>query len=234
VRRSLLAVPLLCLALVPIAGGATLSGDAGRDVLRITCGSGRDIVVADAFDLVAGDCEIGSAPEPEAPAPGQHPTPAPIQPEPPAPAPAPRPGSTRENPIPLGQTAAISGGWQMRVLSSIPDATAQVLAENQFNDPPAAGRQFFIARVEATYTGPGSSTFSAGFRLSAVGPSGFVHRTFDEDGCGVIPDDFPFNAVFTGGVLTGNVCWSVSATDAAGLVILDDDFGSEDTFFAST
>jgi hypothetical protein len=26
-----------------------------------------------------------------------------------------------------------------------PDATAAVLAENQFNDPPAVGNQFFIA-----------------------------------------------------------------------------------------
>jgi hypothetical protein len=315
-RRSLLAIPLLCLAIAPIASAATLSGDGGPDVLRgtqradvligrsgndrlignggndrltggpgndtlsgsagndhltggpggdrlvggagvdafvagpgadrveardgrrerVSCGSGRDIVIADAFDIVSRDCEIGSAPEPNAPAPVTNEpttqTPAPIQPQPPAPVPPPEPGSTRENPIPFGQTKAVSGGWQMRVLSTTPDATALVLAENMFNDPPGAGGQFFIARVEATYTGPGSATFDASYRLRAVGPSGFVYRTFDTESCGVIPDEFPTNTVFTGGTLSGNVCWSVSAADAAGLMIFDDDFGGADSFFA--
>ncbi len=48
-----------------------------------------------------------------------------------------------------------------------------------------------------------------------------------EDTCGVIPDEFDaFNEVFSGGTITGNVCWSVRSTDVQSLVlILDEGFG---------
>ncbi|MCY4085962.1 MAG: hypothetical protein OXG37_03525 [Actinomycetia bacterium] len=95
------------------------------------------------------------------------------------------------------------------------------MAENQFNDPPEAGRQFFIANITATYTGPGSDSFWDA-RLEAVGPSAVAYTSF-RDSCGVIPDDFDLSTVFTGGTVTGNICWSVRATDAASLVMFDDD-----------
>jgi hypothetical protein len=50
-------------------------------------------------------------------------------------------------------------GWEITVLSTTPDGTAQVMAENQFNSPPAVGDQFFIATVQAKYTGTTSKTF---------------------------------------------------------------------------
>jgi hypothetical protein len=154
-----------------------------------------------------------------------------------APTPTPAPlGSSRENPIPLGQAALVSGSWRIQVLSTIPDATAMVLAENQFNAPPAAGRQFFIARVQATYVGPGSATFDGSFRLRAVGPSAVAYETFDlANNCGVIPDPMPEPDVFTGGTVAGNVCWSILSTDVQGLVMFDEPLAATSrTFFALT
>ena len=121
----------------------------------------------------------------------------------------------------------------MKVVSSTPDATAAVLAENQFNDPPKAGEQFFIARVTATYIGSGSDTFDGTFRLRAVGASAVSYATF-ENSCGVIPDRISDAEVFTGGTITGNVCWAVRSSDATSLVLYDDPITSVPTrlFFA--
>jgi hypothetical protein len=130
---------------------------------------------------------------------------------------------TRENPIPRGHSARLYDNWEVRVVRVIPDATSLVLAENIFNRPPARGKQFFIATVEATYRGPGSSRFDGSFRLRAVGPSGVSYSTFN-DFCGVIPDELPDPEVFTGGTIRGNVCWQVTAEDAGALLMYDDPF----------
>lgn len=139
------------------------------------------------------------------------------------PPPAPPAGSTRDNPIPRGTTATVAGGWQVRVDGVIPNATEMVLAENQFNDPPASGKQFFIATITATFTGTGSSRFDGSYRLRAVGPSAVSYSTFN-DSCGVIPNEISDAEVFTGGTITGNVCWQITSSDATGLVMYDDAF----------
>ena len=130
---------------------------------------------------------------------------------------------TRQNPIPRGRSAMLYDNWEVRVVDVIPNATRLVLAENMFNDPPAPGKQFFIATVEATYRGPGSSRFDGSFRLRAVGPSGVSYSTFN-DSCGVIPDELPDPEVFTGGTIRGNVCWQVMTGDAEALLMYDDPF----------
>lgn len=133
--------------------------------------------------------------------------------------PAPQRG-TREDPVPKGTVVRLSDGWEIRVDAVIPDATATVLAENQFNDPPVPGHQFFIATITATYQGQGSATFDGTYRLRAVGPSAVSYTTF-ENSCGVYPNRITNNEVFTGGTITGNVCWQVRSGDAAGLVLYD-------------
>jgi hypothetical protein len=135
--------------------------------------------------------------------------------------PAPPAGSTRTTPIPLGTPATV-GPWQVTVLSSTPNATAQVLAENQFNDPPAPGTQFFIARVRATYTGPGSESIFLQLSFGAVGDSNVAYTTF-EDSCGVVPDELPKTTeLFTGGTVEGNVCWAIRSGDASSLTGIAD------------
>lgn len=161
-------------------------------------------------------------------------TPAPPAPAPaPTPTPAPRAGSSRENPVPLGQAQGLSDGWTMKVLSFTPDATAAVLAENMFNDPPVAGSQFSIARVEATNTATSPGSFGGTFRLRAVGPSNVTFTTFNNS-CGVIPDPISTTQVFPGGVIAGNVCWEVPTSDVGGLVMYDADAISSSswTYFA--
>ena len=127
---------------------------------------------------------------------------------------------TREDPIPVGTTVTLGDGWQITVQSVIPDATDIVLKENQFNKLPKSGDQFFIARVQAKYTGPNSATFSGSYRLRAVGPSSIGYSTFANNP-GVIPDPIPESEVFTGGVIEGNVGWEIKSSDANALVMYD-------------
>jgi hypothetical protein len=133
-----------------------------------------------------------------------------------------RPG-TRSNPWRAGTAVKLSDGWTVRVLSATPNANRAVMAENQFNDPPAAGRQFFMVRIRATYRGAKESdTYDGGFRLRAVGRANVGYTSF-EDSCGVIPGEDALDAdVFRGGSVVGTVCWSVRRSDAASLVMYDD------------
>ena len=60
-----------------------------------------------------------------------------------------------ESAVAIGESATV-GGWELKVVAITPDGTDEVMEENQFNDPPPEGNQFFIASLEATYTGPES------------------------------------------------------------------------------
>jgi len=195
-------------------GNDRIFGYAGNDRIypglgtdTIACGAGVDRVFADAKDRTTRDCEIVTRP---------------TRPTTPPPPPA---VGTRDNPYPLGASVALGDGWKMKVVSSTPDATAAVLAENQFNDPPKSGEQFFIVRVTATYEGSGSDTFDGSFRLRAVGASAVGYSTF-ENSCGVIPDEISSAEVFSGGSITGNECWAIKSSDASSLVLYDDPIAS--------
>jgi hypothetical protein len=114
----------------------------------------------------------------------------------------------------------VDGGWQVVVNSVTPDATSTVLARNQFNDKPKPGEQFFIANITVTYNGQGSGRFDGRYRLRTVGAASVSYSTFDNS-CGVIPDELPDSETFSGGSLSGNVCWSIRSSDAASLVMYD-------------
>src|SRR6266536_5860382 len=141
-------------------------------------------------------------------------------PPPPAPPPAPVVG-TRSNPVPLGapvdETFSFSNEhWRFRIVSTQPNATAAVMAENQFNDPPAPGNQFFLATLEVTYVSGAAarSPGSVADDLRTVGPSNVVYSTFGNS-CGVIPDGFLFKGdLLPGGTMTGNICWQVPSAEA--------------------
>lgn len=137
------------------------------------------------------------------------------------------PRGSRTNPVPLGTPIQI-GDWVVSVVSSIPNANDLVLAENMFNDPPAAGRQFFVVRIHAEYKGTESAVFAYSVSLSAVGATGVAYEEFD-DYCGVVPDELSTAEVFPGAVIEGNVCWSVRTSDADTLVVYADElFAFED------
>lgn len=134
---------------------------------------------------------------------------------------------TREDPYPILTLVPLSDDWTVAVLDVTPDATQLVLDENMFNDPPEAGRQFFMARITATYEGSSSDEFDASYRFRAVGPLSVSYSTF-EDSCGVAPDEVTDAEVFSGGTIEGNICWSIKSEDAAGLVMYDDPFTFDD------
>ena len=141
--------------------------------------------------------------------------------------------SSLDSPIQLG-AGVRAGSWRLRVSAITPDGTDEVMEENQFNDPPPEGNQFFIASLEATYTGTESSTFWVDMWLKSVGDSRVAYEGVAY--CGVIPDDIDDSGeTFPGGTITGNVCWSIQSTDAASLVmIVEESFNFDDirAFFA--
>jgi hypothetical protein len=126
---------------------------------------------------------------------------------------------TRENPMPFSETASI-GEWEIQVIDTTPDATQIVMDENQFNDPPAEGNQFFIARVAATYHGDDSGTFWIDVRLRALDDGGVAYEGM-EARCGVIPDNISdAGEVFPGATIEGNTCWSVSSEHVGSLLMI--------------
>lgn len=141
-------------------------------------------------------------------------------------------GTSSANPVPLGAATTV-GNWKLTVAGVTPDASAQVQAENMFNDPPAPDHQFFMVTVTATYLGTGSDRFDADLDLRAVGAGAVGYTAFDND-CGVIPSPVPQVDTFTGGTVTGNVCWDIDRADASSLVMYDqgDGFGDPFTWFA--
>ncbi len=143
--------------------------------------------------------------------------------------------TSRNDPLPVDETIEV-GDYEVTVLSVIPDATDVVAAENQFNEPPAPGNQFFIARVSITYVGSATGNPSVDLNFQSVGDSSASYTTFT-DYCGVIPDA-PFLTVtelFEGGSAEFNVCWAIDSDDAESLVMYVDssfDYNAEPVWFS--
>lgn len=78
---------------------------------------------------------------------------------------------TRAQPIPAGTPADI-GGWIITLGPTDTDAADTVAAENQFNDPPAAGRQFVMVQVSGQYNGSESKLPAVDLRIQFVGSAG--------------------------------------------------------------
>ncbi len=130
------------------------------------------------------------------------------------------PLGARQNPAPIG-TALEAGGWVVKVEEVVPDATEQVLAENMFNDPPAEGRQFLMARVTVQYAGDEEpvTLIGAPFEFSLFGSRGVEYTRFD-DSCGVVPDELDFfKELYKGGAVSGNLCWSVPSDEVGSLLL---------------
>ncbi len=124
---------------------------------------------------------------------------------------------TRADPIPFGFPAQV-GDWTVTVESVEADGTALVMTENQFNDPPEPGEQFVLVRVAGTYEGNETGSFYIDLAYATVGESAVAYTNFG-DSCGVVPDEIPITDVFTGGMVSGNICWSVRSEDVASLVM---------------
>jgi hypothetical protein len=138
---------------------------------------------------------------------------------------------SRENPIPIGTSADVGDEWQVTVLTVDPNATERVLAESEYNEPPADGRRYFIAEVSVTYVGEDAGTISS-YDFAAVGQSSVAYSA-SEDGCGQFPDELPTREVFAGGTVTGNLCWSIESEDVGSLVMYHRYADQDDRVFLS-
>lgn len=128
---------------------------------------------------------------------------------------------SRSNPVPFGTEATVGSDWRIKILSTEPNGNASIQRANQFNDPPPAGGQFFIAKVELSYIGEGSSSPIFEVTLKAVGQGNVTYDPFTND-CGVVPSSLPDNEIFSGGKVSGNVCWSIASSDADTLLMVAD------------
>ena len=137
---------------------------------------------------------------------------------------------TRDDPLAVG-TRIEMGDWTLAVTEVMPDATDVVMAENEFNDPPADGRQFVMFTVDATYEGEDSGTAWLDFSWAIVGSEGNTFATGADDYCGVIPDPLDDTGeTFPDGSVSGNVCISAESAQVDGATIrIEDTFSFEDT-----
>ena len=128
-------------------------------------------------------------------------------------------GETRDSPLGVGRTGEV-GDYEVTVLSVTPDATDIVAAENSANEAPAAGDQFFIARISLTYTGTETGDPTLGLQYQTVGESSASYTTYGNS-CGVVPDGLFLTTteLFEGGSVEINLCWAIDADDADSLVM---------------
>ncbi len=93
------------------------------------------------------------------------------------------------------------------------DITAEVLAENSFNEDPEEGFVFAGFPIELELVSANKQPLSTGFNLSFEIVGGATAGAYDS-GCGVTPGEFDdFQEAFEGGVLKGIVCRTIPAED---------------------
>lgn len=134
---------------------------------------------------------------------------------------------TRDNPLRVGQPVS-NPDWNI-TLGAPREAWQEIHAENEFNDPPPDGMEYWIVPVTATYTGEDTANPGVDITVQFVGSD---NRTYD-DYCGVIPDTLDdIGDLYAGGQAEGNTCVTVPA-GADGLWTLATGFTGKPIFFAA-
>lgn len=136
---------------------------------------------------------------------------------------------TRDQPVTAGELANIGGGWRLQVLGITPDATAEVLAFNEFNEAPPAGSTYTTIKVALGYFGLDDPASAFMPTINAVGGSNIELPSE----CGSAPDELDvFGGLFAGGVIVGNLCVVTVAGDIPVLQLAaQGDFFQEDEVF---
>lgn len=136
---------------------------------------------------------------------------------------------TREEPLAFDQPVDVTwasfgdgdGSVWTTTIGPPRDITDQVLATNQFNDPPPDGVRFVGFEAELTLVEATKEPLAPAFNFSweilggatarVYGPTTIETPSF---GCGVTPNSFDdFDEVFAGGTLTGTVCVPIPTED---------------------
>ncbi len=144
-------------------------------------------------------------------------------------------GGTRDNPLPMGTTIVIgtpeSPEWEVTVGPSTLNATDEVLAENQFNDPPESGFQYALLNLTVTYIGETSGMPWVDLSVSYVGVDAVTYQPFDS--FAVAPKSFnDINELFPGGTGSGNIVIAIpSDTASEGTWRVGASFSGDNLFF---
>lgn len=113
---------------------------------------------------------------------------------------------TRDNPFTFAESVG-NDDWTID-LGKPHEAWADIRAENEFNESPADGMEYWIVPVEATYTGSETGTPWLDITVEFVGDDNVTYS----DSCGVIPDDLmDTDELYEGGSAKGNTCVAVPA-----------------------
>lgn len=144
------------------------------------------------------------------------------------PAPSGRSGEgSSDAPLAFGETVTTED-WEVTLGAPV-DATDAVMAENQFNSPPAEGSAFYTLPVTATYLGDETGVAWIDLTAGFVGADGVA----TVDGCGVVPGDLmDVEELATGEVAEGNLCVAVPV-DADGQWSLMVGWTEDPVFFAA-
>mgnify|MGYP001162359825 CR=1 FL=1 len=140
---------------------------------------------------------------------------------------------SRSQPVPIGDGKTLGYGWSLAISGVTYDAAEEILAENMFNDSPELGRQFVLVDLMLAYNGyqdPKSPLLEVSF--NAVGQSNVAYGSL---GCGVLPNELDRSLdVFSGGSVSGQICFDVLTDDAESLVLYASAgvFLGEDLFFS--
>ena len=135
------------------------------------------------------------------------------------PAGAAAPRGSFANPYPIRTTAQLpgSGGWNLRVNKSIPNAPLAVLGNGTWAVRP--GKQFFLINVTMGYSGKASHAVFSAYNLFANGRAGLAYTQVN-DNCGVVRNGLDdFKRVPSGSRISGNLCFWVQETDAPVLLL---------------
>ena len=122
----------------------------------------------------------------------------------------------------------ILGGWLIEILSYTPNATDAVLAEDEMNDLPYPGNQYFIATIKVTNLTGKRGSFN-GSDIKAQGALGNVYD-YKNTGGPLVPNQFWGLDIPNGGHESGNLCWEIDSRDVDSLALLYSRYGSEKIF----
>ena len=109
---------------------------------------------------------------------------------------------TRDNPYPIGTTIT-NDEWKVTVNSVTLDATDAVMAENEFNDPPADGYQYILVNATLTYVGTSEDGSMPDVSFDYVTATGETVDQFENWATG--PDELDtLSTLYNGGTVEGN------------------------------
>jgi hypothetical protein len=118
---------------------------------------------------------------------------------------------TREAPLSLGESRALSddSAWTVRLNASTPDGASVIAAENEFAPPPVAGEAFLIGNFSVTVDA--AALAQQGIDLANEGADPAWHLSFEY----VAADGTSFDA------LSGTLCSTLSSIYSAGTLYAD-------------